>query len=110
MIKLNAVELLIGLWFLAFVAVHILLKHVLLKRIREMHPNIWNRMGRPKVLSFKESHWALIGITADFPICKSLGTGEIEQITRSQIYRYRVFSGIEMVLLASMITAIIISD
>ena len=99
-------EVLIGVFASIFLFNHLVLKHFLLRRLREQHLDIWRQMGGPTVFSMKESHWTLIGFISEFNLCESLGNDETSQETRAQVYRYRVFSAIEVIAVVAMMVAI----
>ena len=85
---------------------HLVMKYFLLRRLKEQHSDVWQRMGRPTVLSTKESHWTLVGVREEFSLCAQLGIDAVSRITRYQFYRYRVFSALEAVLLIGVFIAL----
>jgi len=95
----------VGIAFMVFN--HTVMQHFLLKRLRDHHAEIWQRMGRPTVFGGSESHWTLAGYFGDFAICRELGTDETSRVTRYKIYRYRVLFAVEAVLLATAMVAIL---
>ena len=89
-------EVLFGLWVALFLFVHFVMKHFLLERLKEKHPDVWQRMSSPAVTSISESHWTLIGFTRDSELCAQLGSNEESRITRFHVYRYRLLAVIEL--------------
>lgn len=98
-------EVLLVAWLVTLLFNHTVLKHFLLKRLCTHHPEVWQKMGEPGIFSFRESHWTLVGIAGDFPLCAELESDAAGRKTRSQIYRYRLASAIEViVVLAAFLT------
>lgn len=85
---------------------HLVMKYFLLKRLKQHHTDIWQRMGNPTIFSIRESHWTLIGVNGDFSLCAQLGVDDSSRGTRRQIYRYRVLSALEILVLVGVFVAL----
>ena len=99
-------EILFSVFVVVFLFRDLVLKHFLLRRLREHHADVWKQMGSPRTLGMYESHWMLAGIKGDFGLCEILGAEEASRTTRAQIYRYRIFSAVEAVVVVAMMAAI----
>ena len=106
MAEFRVFEILFGVFVAIFLFRDLLLKHFLLRRLREHHADVWKQMGSPRTIGIYESHWMLAGITRDFDLCASLGADEASRTTRAQIYRYRIFSAVEAAAVLAMMAAI----
>ena len=88
---------------------HLVIKHFVLKRIKDKHHAIWEQMGCPTVLSLKESQWALIGLRGEVDPRSELGDDETSHATRRWLAKYRLLFFFECGLAALAVVALFTS-
>ena len=83
-------------WIALLVFDQLIAKHFVLRRLRNHHARLWERMGCPSVFDvLKESHWTLVGFSGDFPLLAEIEDAGAGKTTRRMVLGYRALFGIE---------------
>ena len=90
---------LLYLWVSVFLFNHLIFKHALLKMLKVKHLNIWREMGSPSIISFKESHWPLLGLSGKLNIKNLIIKDNGDRHSISLLNRYRWSSYFEVLIL-----------
>ena len=86
-------------WLVILICNHLVFKSFVLREIKKNHFNLWEKLGRPKAFSMKESMWSLIGLSGQIDIPKYLEKEQGSESILILLERYKWSVYFEFVLL-----------